>query len=249
MAITALTFDLDDTLWDNRPVLERAEAEHYQWLSEAIAAAQTSPQASFGDCYPLSAYQQHRADVARRHPLKRGDFTWIREHALFELVEAYGLPRLQARLWAAHAIAHFLDLRHDLTPYPDVVPLLDALRQRYRLAAITNGNADLKRLALAEHFPVMIAAGELHAPKPDPRAFLAALARLGATPSRALHVGDSWREDVLPAQRLGMQVAWVDAKDEGPRALPPGVHRLAHVRELPALLDRLTTQDSARQGS
>ncbi|MDV6318599.1 HAD family hydrolase [Chromohalobacter sp. HP20-39] len=241
MAITALTFDLDDTLWNNRPVLERAETGHYQWLSDALATASPGRGSTFMTDYPLSAYQQHRADVARRFPLKRGDFTWMRERALFEMVEAYGLPRLRARLWAAHAIAHFLDLRHDLTPYPEVVAMLDTLRQGYRIAAITNGNADLKRLDLAEHFSVMIAAGELHAPKPDPRAFLAALARLGARPSQGLHVGDSWREDVLPAQRLGMHVAWIDAKNEGPRELPPGVHRLTHVRELPALLDSLVS--------
>ncbi|MCI0510036.1 putative hydrolase of the HAD superfamily [Chromohalobacter marismortui] len=241
MAITALTFDLDDTLWDNRPVLERAEAGHYQWLSDALADSSPEVGHAFITHYPLHAYQQHRLDVARRFPLKRGDFTWVRERALFEMVEAYGLPRLRARLWAAHAIAHFLDLRHDLTPYPGVVAMLDTLRQRYRIAAITNGNADLKRLDLAEHFSAMIAAGELHAPKPDPRAFLAALARLGAQPSQGLHVGDSWREDVLPAQRLGMQVAWIDAKNEAPHDLPPGVHRLTHVRELPALLTRLTS--------
>lgn len=239
MAITALTFDLDDTLWNNRPVLERAETGHYQWLSDALAAASPDTARTFMTDYPLSAYQQYRLDVAQRFPLKRGDFTWIRERALFEMVEAYGLSRLRARLWAAHAIAHFLDLRHDLTPYPEVVAMLDTLRHGYRIAAITNGNADLKRLDLAEHFSVMIAAGELHAPKPDPRAFLAALARLDAQPAQGLHIGDSWREDVLPAQRLGMQVAWIDAKHEGPCELPPGVHRLTHVRELPTLLARL----------
>lgn len=245
--IEALTFDLDDTLWDNRPVMEHAEPTHYAWLDSALADwLAASPLAEsfagherYAQRFPLAAYIERRLTLARRHPLRRGDFTWLRERALIELLEEYGLPRSAAHLWAAAAIGHFLTLRHALTPYPESIPLLEALRRRYALAAITNGNADLQRLELARHFPVVIAAGELLAPKPDARPFLAALARLGSSPARALHVGDSWKEDVLPAWRLGMQVAWIDKHDERRTDLPPGVHRLAHIRELSALLERL----------
>ncbi|MDR5903723.1 HAD family hydrolase [Franzmannia qiaohouensis] len=237
--IDALTFDLDDTLWDNRPVMEHAEHGHYRWLDEALAAwhgAQAASLGRYAERFPLSAYQTRRQQLAERVPLRRGDFTWIREHALRELLEEYGLPRSAAAMWAAAGLAQFLDLRHRLTPYPEVAALLEALGGRYRLGAITNGNVDVTRLPIAAHFRVTIAAGEMLAPKPDARPFLAALARLGSRPSRALHVGDSWREDVLPAQRLGMRVAWIDARNEGATSLPPGVHRLRHVSELPDLL-------------
>lgn len=248
-AIDTLTFDLDDTLWDNRPVMEHAEQAHHAWLDDTLAAwldetaiDQALRQLGrYGEGVTLAHYLQRRQSIARRYPLRRGDFTWLRERALIELLEEFGLPRSAAHLWAAAAIERFLTLRHELTPYPEVEPMLDSLRTRYGLAAITNGNADLRRLALAHHFPVMIAAGELLAPKPDARAFLAALARLGSTPSRALHVGDSWQEDVLPAWRLGMRVAWIDRRGEHPATLPEGVYRLTHVRELPALLERLAT--------
>lgn len=245
--IDTLTFDLDDTLWDNRPVMERAEQEHHAWLDDALAAwldETVVDQAlrklgRYGEGYTLEHYLQRRLDVARRAPLRRGDFTWLRERALIELLEEFGLPRSAAHLWAAAAIERFLTLRHELTPYPEVEPMLDSLCSRYGLAAITNGNADLRRLALAHHFPVIIAAGEMLTPKPDARPFLAALARLGSIPSRALHVGDSWNEDVLPAWRLGMRVAWIDKRGERPETLPEGVYRLEHVRELPDLLERL----------
>ncbi|MHB0774714.1 HAD family hydrolase [Halomonas sp. WWR20] len=237
--IEALTFDLDDTLWDNRPVLERAESEHYAWLGEALAALPDVGKLRYLECFPLAAYQRRRGEVATRHPLRRGDYTWIRERAMAELIEEFGLPRSTARLWAAAAVERFLDLRHELDTHPEVAEMLASFRGRYRLAAITNGNANLKRLALAGHFPVMVAAGELRAPKPDARPFLAALARLGTPASHAMHVGDSWREDVLPAQRLGMQAAWIDVHGADDRPLPPGVHRLSHIRELPALLEAL----------
>jgi putative hydrolase of the HAD superfamily len=87
---------------------------------------------------------------------------------------------------------------------------------------------------LAAHFPVAIAAGELLAPKPDPKPFLTALERLNTVPQRAMHVGDSWNEDVLPAQQLGMHAAWV--AECGDQMLPERVHRIAHVKELPELI-------------
>ena len=34
MTIKLITFDLDNTLWDVEPVLERAEQAQYQWLQE-----------------------------------------------------------------------------------------------------------------------------------------------------------------------------------------------------------------------
>ncbi|WP_458526654.1 HAD family hydrolase [Onishia taeanensis] len=240
--LTALTFDLDDTLWDNGQVMAHTETGHYAWLDEALTTwhgARLDTLGRFGERYPLTAYQQRRGELAARHPLRRGDFTWIRAQSLYELLLEYGLEAGEASRWATAAMDEFMTLRHRLTPYVEVEPLLTALGARFRLAAVTNGNVDLTRLPLAHHFPVRIAAGEMHAPKPDARPFLAALSRLHAPPSQAMHVGDSWNEDVLPAQRLGMRVAWIDKRDAGLPARLPGVHRLSHVRELPALLKRL----------
>ncbi|MEQ6917967.1 HAD family hydrolase [Halomonas aquatica] len=243
MSLRAITFDLDDTLWDNRGVMERTETGHYAWLDEALASwltrRGTTQLGRFADRYPLAAYQAARRRLAERYPLRRGDFSWLRERALVELLTAFGLPRSAAWLWAPATMSRFHALRLDVSPHPEVEPLLEGLGGRYRLGAITNGNLAVHRLALHRHFRVTIAAGEIQAPKPDARPFLAALARLETAPSRALHVGDSWQEDVLPALRLGMRAAWIAPDTPAAGELPEGVHRLGHVRELPALLERL----------
>ncbi|WP_048307467.1 HAD family hydrolase [Halomonas sp. PR-M31] len=236
--LTALTFDLDDTLWDNHGVMVATENGHYDWLDDAIAQLDIQRE-RMSERFPLSAYQERRQRVAQRDPLRRGDFTWIRQQSLFEMLREYGLRPQDAEDYAAAAMEQFMIFRHQLTPYPEVEALLDELSQRYALAAITNGNVQITRLPLARYFPIAIAAGELLAPKPDARPFLAALARLGSSPSQAMHVGDSWREDVLPARRLGMQVAWIDKHDEHRGDMPAGVFRLTHIRELPALLTHL----------
>lgn len=250
MRLEAITFDLDDTLWDNGGVMRRTETGHYAWLDEALhewmeegpsewlgehadAPRAEDARGRFAERFPLEAFIAHRLRLADEHPLRRGDFTWLRRRALGELLEAYGLPPEQAMHWALRAMERFMALRHEVEPHPEVEAMLEALGRRYRLASITNGNVEIARLSLGRHFSVAIAAGELLAPKPDPRPFLAALARLGTTPSRALHVGDHWEDDAQAARRLGMQAAWIGPDD---RPLPDGIHRLDHVRELPALI-------------
>ncbi|MDN3522723.1 HAD family hydrolase [Halomonas ramblicola] len=243
MRLEAITFDLDDTLWDNGGVMARTERGHYAWLDAALAewlAALGEPRDTrFAERFALEAFVARRQALARAHPLRRGDFTWLRRRALVELLGEYGLAREHAEHWAGRAMERFMALRHEITPHEGIDDLLSELGRRYRLASITNGNVEVARLPLGRHFPVAIAAGEMLAPKPDPRPFLAALSRLGTRPARALHVGDSWAEDALPARRLGMQAAWIGEAD---RPLPPGIHRLAHVRELPALIAWLEKQ-------
>lgn len=241
----AITFDLDDTLWDNAGVMERTEHGHYRWLLAALGAwraARAEPPLRLGgteldQTNGLADYLARRQRLAVEVPERRGDFTWLRRHALIEQLEACGLNHRAALMLSVAAMNEFHRLRLKVMPHPEADALLATLAQRYRLAAITNGNIQLARQPLAHHFPVAIAAGEILAPKPDPRAFLTALARLDAAPEHAMHVGDSWDEDILPAQRLGMHAAWIAERHDRP--LPNRVQRIAHVKELPALLEWL----------
>ncbi|GAA3909470.1 HAD family hydrolase [Halomonas cibimaris] len=236
--LDAMTFDLDDTLWDNAGVMARTEHGHYRWLREALAAwcrARGEPERMPSHENGLADYAERRRRLAREVPERGGDFTWLRLRALEEQLQACGLNRSAALMWAGAAMNEFHRLRLGVTPHPEADALLEALGRRYRLAAITNGNIQLARQPLAHRFPVAIAAGELLIPKPDPRAFLTALERLDAAPARAMHVGDSWEEDILPAAELGMYAAWVSERDD--RALPAGVARIAHIKELPELLE------------
>ncbi|GHB12341.1 HAD family hydrolase [Salinicola rhizosphaerae] len=236
MPLDAITFDLDDTLWHNGPVMAEAEPGHYRWLVEQIDARPDADGRSLAQAFPLEAYQQVRASLMQRFPLSRGDHSWIRERAMFELLREHGLSETEATRWATLGFEQFMSLRHAIDVHPEVAPMFDAWARRYRLGVITNGNVDVGRLALDHHFDAIILAGEMHAPKPDTRPFLSAVFQLGTVPHRALHVGDNWEEDVLGAHRLGMHAVWIDAKNEGERELPPRVHRVTHVRELPEIV-------------
>ncbi|MFC7368952.1 MULTISPECIES: HAD family hydrolase [Vreelandella] len=240
VSLQAITFDLDDTLWDNQGVMLKTEEGHYRWLLEALVAWRAKRQEAplaLGYEQGLADYLQRRQAWAQQVPERRGDFTWLRLRALEEQLEAHGLTRSAALLWAAAAMNEFHRLRVQVTPHPEAAGLLSTLAERYQLAAITNGNIHLKRQPLAAYFPVAIAAGELLAPKPDPKPFLTALERLNVVPQRAMHVGDSWQEDVVPAQQLGMHAVWI--AQQGDQPLPARVHRIAHVKELPEVIQWL----------
>ncbi|MCC7408013.1 MAG: HAD family hydrolase [Phycisphaeraceae bacterium] len=73
--------------------------------------------------------------------------------------------------------------------------------------------------------------------KPRPEVFRRALDILGVRPEEALHVGDSWRSDVLGAHACGIPVAWINRRG-GPRPddQVPVAYEVANLAELGALL-------------
>ena len=67
--------------------------------------------------------------------------TALRKRSLHQVAESVGYgPEL-----AEAAFAVFLEARHRITLYADVVPALERLRAAgYALASLTNGNADVR---------------------------------------------------------------------------------------------------------
>ncbi len=63
--------------------------------------------------------------------------------------------------------------------------------------------------------------------KPDPRLFLLALERLGASPGEAVHVGDFYSVDVVGARAAEVRPILVDEADLYPDADCPRVRSLA----------------------
>jgi 2-haloacid dehalogenase len=104
-------------------------------------------------------------------------------------------------------------------PFPDTVSALRALKNRYRLAIISNIDDDLfaatKKL-LGVEFDAVITAQQAQSYKPSISNFRRALERLGVKPDRLLHVGQSIYHDVLPAQSLGIATVWVNRRSARP---------------------------------
>jgi HAD superfamily hydrolase (TIGR01549 family) len=220
--VTALTLDLDDTLWPVRPTLAAAEQVLARWLREhAPATAQGVPPA---------AMLALRAEVAAEHPHWGHDLSAIRRETIRRALRRHGDDPALADV----AFEVFFEARHAVTLYDDVLPGLARLASRYRLVAVSNGNAELHRVGLDRFFAGSVSARLHGVAKPDPSIFRAACEAAGATPQQVLHLGDDLDADVGGALAAGLHAGWI-CRPDGAHASAEaraGAHRFADLVEV-----------------
>jgi putative hydrolase of the HAD superfamily len=207
-----LSFDLDDTLWPVGPVIAAAERALLSWLRARYPLTLSG--------HDVESLRILRAGVAERFPERGHDLTFLRHRALKDLFRAAG----HAESLADEALEVFFAARNRVEFYDDVRPSLLRLRSRYRLFALSNGNADLHRCGIGDLFSGHITASAAGAAKPDARIYAALLDLAGVEAHQVLHIGDDPLADVVGAMQAGMQAAWLnrDAR-EWPKSLaaPP----------------------------
>jgi FMN hydrolase / 5-amino-6-(5-phospho-D-ribitylamino)uracil phosphatase len=197
-AVSAICFDLDNTLWDIEPVLMRAERILAEWLRLRYPR--------IPERFSSSDIADMRASLLREQPQQAHDLSYLRRETIARLAEAAGYEREMAH----EAFALWHAARNELAPYADVIPALMQLKRRYRLATLTNGNADLSVIGLAHHFEVILNAGALGCAKPDARAYARVADSLTLKPAQILFVGDEPQADVVGPRSAGMQTVWVN---------------------------------------
>jgi 2-haloacid dehalogenase len=106
-------------------------------------------------------------------------------------------------------------------PFPDTAAALMRLKQRFKLAVISNIDDDLFALTspkLGVAFDYVITAQQAGCYKPCKRIFELARERMGVQPPQWLHVGQSIYHDVIPAQAMGLATVWVNRPSPRPGA-------------------------------
>ncbi|SEA83938.1 HAD-IA family hydrolase [Alkalimonas amylolytica] len=209
--IQVLSFDLDDTLYDNAPVLRAAEQAMLQSLQQ-----QLKPELQ----RPLDYWSQLRWQLGQQQPDIRHDIGRWRLLGIEAGLIQLGLADCEAGEIADLAYHAFWQARSRIQIQPEVRQLLEQLAGRYQLIAITNGNACIQRMGLGDLFEFSLQAGPDGRMKPFPDLFLAAAKRLQLSPQRILHIGDSHRADVMGALNAGCQAAWLDHHQSCVSVLP-----------------------------
>jgi putative hydrolase of the HAD superfamily len=109
--------------------------------------------------------------------------------------------------------------------FPGAIEALAEIKRRgVKLALVTNGEAEGQRqkvthFDLARFFDHVQIEGEVGFGKPEERAYLHAMEKLGVTPAETWMVGDNLEWEVAAPQRLGIYSIWHDHLGRG---LPPG---------------------------
>jgi 2-haloacid dehalogenase/putative hydrolase of the HAD superfamily len=214
-----VTFDCYGTLvdWEGgiREAFLRAAG------SDGVALSAQAVLAAYAEIEPLveeEAYRSYREVLAETTVRVAARFDWK-----IDLERARFLPE-SLPTWR---------------PFADTNRALGRLAAGCRLGILSNVDDDLiagTRRLLEAPFDPVITAAQVRSYKPAAGHFLAAR-RLFPEGTRWLHAAQSYFHDVVPCQKLGIPVAWINRKNEkpGPEGPPdwemPDLARLAEWME------------------
>ncbi|MFT6986885.1 MAG: HAD superfamily hydrolase (TIGR01549 family) [Psychromonas sp.] len=195
----AISFDLDDTLYDNHPIIKKAEAKFIAYLNQRYPELAQLTQAQ---------WLLYKDLIVKELPELVHDVSLWRIKALTRVMTIYGITPCKSIEYAKDAFAEFITLRSDfVVPYKSI-QLLEKLAQSYPVIAITNGNVDEFKIQLDNKFQFILKAGNGFKAKPQGDLFIEAARRLNIEVSDILHVGDHLVSDVYGAQNNGAQAVW-----------------------------------------
>ena len=138
--------------------------------------------------------------------------------------------------------------RNRLQVYPGVVNVLDQLRARFKLAAVSDAQSawcrpELRAVGLDGYFDPVVVSGDFGYRKPDPRLFTTALGRLGVSPEHALFVGNDMFRDVYGANQVGLKTVFFSSNQGQKQAdgVAPDyiIHDFAELTQAVAFFERL----------
>lgn len=230
--IKLITFDLDDTLWDNMPVLIRAEQKAWKRLNDYWPETHKRLD-------PNSVFE-YRLKVRDERPELKYRITELRHYSIKRILQVCDCPESRAEQIANDLMKEFLTWRHEVKCFPEVQPVLSYLSSKYRIGAVTNGNVDISRLNVSEYFDFSLRGEDFDSIKPEPTLFLKAMELAGVRPEETLHVGDCLKADVAGAGALGIKTAWFNPGD---KALPEDAKPDHVIRSLTGILRILNSKE------
>jgi 2-haloacid dehalogenase len=191
--VRALAFDVFGTLVDWRSGIAGA------------AAAQGLPGAAFADAW-RARY------VPSMDAVRRGELPWLNLDALQKRSLDELLPEFGAAALDVEARGRLVLAWHRLPPWPDTVPGLVRMKQRYLLSPLSNGGfALLTNLARQAGLPFdcILSAELCRHYKPDPETYRMAADLLGLRPAEVMMVA-AHKSDLRAAQAAGLGAAFVE---------------------------------------
>ena len=131
--IKMITFDLDDTLWDNVPTITRAEIDTRKWIEERVGKI------SWGD---FNDFINLRDDLIKEDASVEWDISKLRKE-IFRIKLGHIKPSSLRDKIVDEAFSVFMNKRHEVLLFDGVADALKALSEKYILGVLTNGNADV----------------------------------------------------------------------------------------------------------
>ena len=227
MNITAISFDVDQTLIDTDQVIMRSMESVRDELMRCVPG-ERSRSLTVEQMWSIRDREEkgYTGDVRDYDEIRRNSFLKMLEYV------GYSGPDLSQRLNESYLKYRY----NDIQPYEDVLPALDALGSRYKLGLLSNGNNYPEYFGLAGRFDFAVFAQDVRIEKPDPRIFRIAAERASCELSQIMHVGDSLESDVAAAQAVGAIGVWLNRKGEANESGIEPDYEITSLTELPSIL-------------
>ncbi|MFC1479079.1 HAD-IA family hydrolase [Planctomycetota bacterium] len=105
--------------------------------------------------------------------------------------------------------------------FPDTVPFLELCRENsIMLAVISNWDCTLPDIldqyGIKEYFKKITVSALENEAKPNPGLFTRTVRLLGVSPETVTHIGDDIDNDIIPAQKAGMEALLIDRNQKYP---------------------------------
>lgn len=201
--VKAISFDLDDTLWDNAGVIEKCEHELYQFLGRKHPP--------FKEHYTIESMHRVSEQFVAQDIPHFDNMTTLRkaviEHMLLETAGDLNLVN--------QAFAVFYYWRNQIQIPQVTYQLLETLKQKYSLFAVSNGNSNLYWFGLMDYFEKHFIAGVDGRAKPSADMLHKVCALKNIEPQELLHVGDNHDTDIQSSINADCQHLHIDVNDIG----------------------------------
>lgn len=218
--IKAMSFDLDDTLYDNAPYMRKAEQQLMVFLHRSFSKTRHTDHAFWRRCKARQLFTQ---------PELHSDMGLLRKKTIQQGLFACGYSEAQAEAGSEQCFQYFYQQRSDFKVDKNICSLLSRLARKIPLIAITNGNVDLDRIGIGRSFQLCFKANLTQPMKPSRHMFNQAVEYLSLPAKQILHVGDNLNTDVYGAINAGFASAWY-AHNRPMRILKEPVKVLPHVQ-------------------
>jgi len=224
--IKVIGFDLDDTLWDNLPVMINAEKTLNQWLKENAPNLQ----------YDTESLRSLRSDILRQDPSLGARLTELRWKVIHEATRVSGYSGKASADIADQGMSIFLTARNQVTFFDGAIECLERLAGDFILGSLSNGNSSIISLGLDGYFSFAFSAEDVGAAKPAPDLFFKALAHTGVNPDQMVYVGDNPILDVDAAKSVGLKTVWLNRQNKARGQTTPD----ATINDISELLQAIT---------
>jgi HAD superfamily hydrolase (TIGR01549 family) len=248
--VKAISFDLDDTLYNNRPVMIAIEQKMVNYFTERFAIL--LPELTL--VFDRRFWAPYREQAIKVHQDISHDVVKLRFESYRLGLLAHNLFTEAAKKEAQAGLDYFIRLRSDFSVPKASHELLASLSQTFPLVAISNGNVNAKALGIDHYFQHIYHAGfqagdcnneseHLLRQKPAADMFTLVCQQLAILPEQLLHVGDCGVADIHGALNAGCQTAWLPQYGVGKKLQQIPHIELVQVSEL-SQLSLLPLQDN-----